>query len=115
MTAITKKGPAPFDLNAARMAAQMEAGQEPFRFAFGTDEFTIPSMTDWPLEVEMKLSDGALTAAMAELLGDQMDAFVANKPTFGDLRLLFEQVGVWAGVENLGNSPAPRRPASTQT
>lgn len=116
MTAIVKKtGPAPFDLNAARAAAQREAAAEPFRFTFGANEFSIPPMTDWPLEVEVKLSEGALTAAMSGLLGDQIDLFMVNSPTFGDLRLLFEQVGVWAGVEGLGNLPAPRRPGSTQT
>jgi hypothetical protein len=105
------------DLNAAKAAAEAEANHTPFRFAYGPDDqtFTIPPMVDWPMSVEVRLADGQLSGALSVLLGEQMEAFMACEPTFGDLQLLLEQVGTWAGVAGLGNSAPPQRLASTQT
>jgi hypothetical protein len=102
------------DLNAARKAAQREATHEAFRFTFGEDDqvFTVPPLDDWPMEVEAALAEGALSKALSVLMGDQMAPFMACHPTFGDIRVLLEQVGSWAGVDNLGNSK-PQQPRAS--
>lgn len=116
MTAILN-GKVDFNLNEARAAAARESDNRPFRFTYGPDEqtFSIPPMLEWPMSVEMKLAEGQLSGALAVLLGDQMDAFIACGPTFGDLQLLLEKVGSWAGVAGLGNSAPQRQIVSTQT
>ena len=117
MTQTMNGGRVDFHLNAARQAAAREATHSVFRFNFGPgdDIFTIPSLDEWPMEVEAALSEGALSKALSVLMGDQMDAFMACHPTFGDIRLLLEQVSTWAGVESLGNSKPQRQPALRQT
>jgi len=103
-----------FDLNAARLAASREATHAQFRFTFGPGDevFTIPPLDEWPMEFEAALARGALSEALSVLMGDQMDLFMTCRPTFGDIRLLLDKVGSWAGVESLGNSN-PQQPRAS--
>lgn len=86
-----------FDLDASR-AARREAAQEPFRFVFGGQPFTLPPSKEWPLVATDALSDGHVGVAMKELLGDQWDAFAAMGATVGDLTDLFGAVSAWQGL-----------------
>ena len=117
MTAMLN-GSVDFDLDAARKSAAdgatREAVKAPFRFRLGGQTFTVPPMTEWPIQFETFLSAGQLSAAMQELLGDeQMAEFATHRPTFGDLQALMERIGDWAGVDGLGNSKPPQRRAPT--
>lgn len=117
MTAGNGSRRAPLDLDAAR-AARAEAEGETFPFTFCGEEYAVrPTMT-WPLESQNRLAEGDLIRAVPDLLVGGEESYRAlceAGATVGDLTALFQEVGVWAGMEGLPNSPAPPLPATTRT
>ncbi len=107
----------PFDLDAATKAAKAEATGEVFEFTFRGESFAVQRLDDWPLQAQAALATGELGTAMRMLLTEpgRWDVLLATRPTLGDLRVLFEAVGEWAGVGGLGNSAAPQQLVSTLT
>jgi hypothetical protein len=90
-----------FDLGAARARRLEEIGELP-AFKIGDDIFTMPPVTEWPLEFPELLAQGESTAALRLLLGDeQYDRFMEHKPTLGDVASLVEWAASLAG--GLGN------------
>lgn len=105
------------DLDSAR-AARAEVTRETFGFKLGGEEFAVLPTMDWPIEATALLAQGDLNQAIGLLLvgGSESEARLRQLgATMGDLKDLFDAVGEWSGVENLGNSLAPRPPASTPT
>jgi hypothetical protein len=109
--------PVAFDLDAAR-AARAEATRETFPFVFGGDRYEVKPTDEWSLDTAALLSEGDVAAAVPLLLEGGDEAFAklrANGANLGDLRVLFEEVGRWAGVGGLPNSSPPQPPASIPT
>lgn len=107
----------PFDLDAAR-AARAEATQETFPFILFGQTYEVRPTDDWPLESQTALAQGDLVAAVPQLLvgGEETYKTLCRAgANVGDLTVLFQEVAKWAGMEDLGNSSGPPRPASTLT
>lgn len=102
-----------YDLDAAR-AAQAEASGEVFRFTSHGTTFTVPPVTEWPIEFSSVLASGNLAEAMRLLLGDEQYRAFADGATFGDLNLIFAAIGRQQGID-LPNSSSRLQPVSTQT
>jgi len=105
-----KKAPAdhqgsepPFDVEAAAKAAAAEGAGEAFPFTLRGEAFTIPTQTDWPLEVSTLLTQNDLSGAIGLLLNGNFDRFLTVHPTMGEVNALFRGVAEWAGVDTLGN------------
>lgn len=100
----TKRGDAPFDLDAARKT-RLEAVGQGFKFKWGGKPYECPAASEWPLQVTAELSEGNLAGALELLLGEkQYGAFMKGNPTAGDIKDLFEALGEYSGVESAGNS-----------
>jgi hypothetical protein len=92
-----------FDLDAAR-AARREAAGIGFKFKFGGKNYTCLPAKEWPITVMAYLSEGNMVSALEAILGeDQMEKFMAMKPTSGDVEDLMNAIGDDAGVDNSGN------------
>jgi hypothetical protein len=103
MTARRGASAGAFDLDAAR-AARKEAAGVGFKFKFGGRSYTCLPAKEWPIEVMGSLGDGDMVGALEMILGaDQMEKFMANKPTSGDVEDLMNALGDDAGVGNSGN------------
>jgi hypothetical protein len=108
-------GRAPFDLDAARAAAD-EAESVPFLFTFGGQQYEVPPQGSWPMRAVSALARGDLPAALPQLLGPEtIEALEDAGLTMGDLGRLFEAIGAGAGIGGLPNSSLPALPATTPT
>ena len=91
------------DLDAAKAARREARGEGP-TVVFGAQEFTLDA--EIPFEVTEHLAEGRVSEAVALLLGDSHEAFMASKPSVEDLMMLFEQLTTAYGLETLGNGQA---------
>lgn len=91
-------------------AARDEASEEPHVVTYGGEEFTVPSLEDWPLETVDQLNAGQVTAAMQGAMGDEQWArFTAHRPSLRVIRLLVESITEAQGLESSGNSSGSSR------
>jgi hypothetical protein len=105
-----------FDLDAAAKAAAAEAKAVPFLFTFRGHDYEVPPALSWPVEVMDMIGQGDLSDALTELLGeDQHRQLLDQGITLGELNVLFDAIAQASGLGDLGNSPAPRRRATTRT
>lgn len=100
-----KRGDAPFDLDAAR-AARRETAGEGFKFKWANKEYECPPAREWPMTVTGLFSEGKLTDALEEILGEkQFTTFMKNKPSVGDLEDLMGALAKFSGIgDDAGNS-----------
>lgn len=92
------------NLDEAR-AARAEASGEPITLTFGGQTFTIPA--EMSITVVAEANAGNMVGVVTELFADegQAAAFLALRPTAGDIKSLLEQVAA-ANALSLGESSA---------
>jgi hypothetical protein len=83
---------AAFDLDA------VGADIEPFRFVFGGTEFTMPCLDGLPYDQAERFGQSEERDALAQLLGDQWEAFRALSPTLAQVKALAEQWWKYQGT-----------------
>jgi hypothetical protein len=105
-----------FDLDAAVLAAQGEAGSAPFAFTWRGERYEVPPADSWPMSALDKLTEGELGPALTELIGaETYGKLAAAGFTLGALNALFDQVAKASGMEGLGPTPPPTPRATTRT
>jgi tRNA U38,U39,U40 pseudouridine synthase TruA len=100
-----ERGDAPFDLDAAR-AARREAAGEGFKFKWGKKNYECPPAKEWPITVTATFSEGKLTEALEQILGEkQFAAFMKQQPSVGDIEALMGALAKFSGIgDDAGNS-----------
>lgn len=83
------------DLDAAR-AARSEAAQDPVILRLGGQEFTLPP--EMPVAFALYAQEGQMLKAIGALLGDQLDAFLEQRPAVSDLEAFADLAGEVYGV-----------------
>lgn len=86
-------------------AVRAETAGDAHEVSFGGEEFTVPQIEDWPVVAVDLVQDGRMAAALAEVLGDQWERFVAHRPTVRQMNALAGQISAGQGLGDAGNSP----------
>lgn len=98
------------DLDAARAARAEELGGGHV-VTFGGDDFDLPA--EVPFEFGVALLEGRYDDALAVLFGDQLEAFLAHRPSMQDVIELAEGVAGAYGLGSVGEPSASSGSSAT--
>lgn len=92
------------DLDAMRRARAETRGEEQGTVTFGGETFELPA--ELPFTFGDHLMAGELRAALKDVLGDQLEAFLVHGPSYDDFRALTDAITLHYTGKTPGESSA---------